>query len=106
MSPKLAQTEANGKLFNYMACGLPTVVFDNQINWEILGDDGIYVEHGNTSSLADTIISTIHNSERMVSLSRQVREKAIKIHSWDARSRQLVSAYRTLPASSQDAVSY
>ena len=105
VSPKLAQTEANGKLFNYMACGLPTVVFDNQINREILGDDGIYVEHGNTSSLADTIISTIHNRERMISLSGQLRERAIRIHSWSARSRQLVAVYRTLPASRKETTS-
>jgi glycosyltransferase involved in cell wall biosynthesis len=96
VSPKLAKTEANGKLFNYMACGLPAVVFDNQINREILGDDGIYVEHGNTISLAETIISTIHDSERLISLSERVRDRAIGIHSWSARSRQLVSVYRTL----------
>ena len=89
VSPKLSLTEANGKLFNYMACGLPTVVFDNQINREILGDDGIYVEHGNTSLLADAIIATMHNSERMNSLSEQVRDRAIKMHSWSARSRQM-----------------
>jgi len=99
VSPKLAQTEANGKLFNYIACGLPTVVFDNQVNREILGDDGIYVEQGNTRSLADTLISAIHNSDLMLQLSEQVRERAIRIHSWDTRSRQLVTVYRTLLAS-------
>ncbi len=98
VSPKLSQTEANGKLFNYMACGLPTVVFDNQINREILGDDGIYVEHGNKALLANTIISTIHNSDLMISLSERLTERVIRIHSWDSRSRQLVSAYRTLLA--------
>lgn len=102
VSPKLALTEANGKLFNYMACGLPTVVFDNQINREILGDDGIYVEHGNTSLLADSILATLRNSERMISLSGQVRERAIRMHSWSARSRLLVSVYRRLLASRQD----
>lgn len=106
VSPKLAQTEANGKLFNYMACGLPTVVFDNQINREILGEDGIYVEHGNTSLLADTIIATIRNSELMTSLSEQVRERAIRIHSWSARSRLLVSVYRKLLAPPQGDASH
>jgi glycosyltransferase involved in cell wall biosynthesis len=96
VSPKLAQTEANGKLFNYMACALPTVVFDNYINREILGDDGIYVEHGNTSSLAAAIIATIHNDELLRTLSKQVREKAVGIHSWKARSIQLEAAYRTV----------
>ena len=98
ISPKLALTEANGKLFNYMACGLPTVVFDNQVNREILGDDGIYVEHGNASLLADTIISTMNDSERMILLAEQVRERAIRIHSWSARSKQLVSVYQKMLA--------
>lgn len=105
VSPKLALTEANGKLFNYMACGLPTVVFDNQVNREILGDDGIYVEHGDTSSLADTIISTLRDGQRMGLLSKQVRERAIRMHSWSARSRLLESVYRTLTAPLQDTVS-
>ena len=94
VSPKLALTEANGKLFNYMACGLPTVVFDNQVNREILGDNGIYVEHGNAALLADAIVSTMNDGERMVLLAQQVRERAIRIHSWSARSKQLVSVYR------------
>ena len=96
VSPKLTLTEANGKLFNYMACGLPTVVFDNQINREILGGEGIYVEHGNAPQMADTIIATLYDDERMISLSKQVRERAITIHSWNARSRQLESVYRML----------
>lgn len=98
VSPKLALTEANGKLFNYIACGLPTVVFDNQVNREILGDDGIYVEHGNTSAFAETIVSTIQNSDRMILLAKQVRERAVEMHSWDTRSRQLVSVYQRLLA--------
>jgi len=99
VSPKLATTEANGKLFNYSACGLPTVVFDNQINREILGDDGIYVEHGNTSLFADAIIATMHSADLMKSRAERVRERAVTMHSWDARSHRLVSVYRTLLAS-------
>lgn len=106
VSPKLAQTEANGKLFNYMACGLPTVVFDNQINREILGEDGIYVEHGNTALLADSIVSTLHDSELTTTLPEQLRERAIRLHSWSARSTLLESVYRTLPASSQGSDPY
>lgn len=96
VSPKLALTEANGKLFNYMACGLPTVVFENQINREILGDDGIYVEHGNAALLAKTIDVTIHNNEELVLCAKRVRERAVREHSWDTRSRQLISVYQKL----------
>lgn len=99
VSPKLAQTEANGKLFNYMACGLPTVTFDSNINREILGDTGIYVEHGNTAALADAIVSTIHNSDLTTSLGARLRERAILEHSWNARSKQLISVYRKLLSS-------
>jgi glycosyltransferase involved in cell wall biosynthesis len=95
VSPKLALTEANGKLFNYMACGLPTIVFDNQINREILGEDGIYVEHGNAAQFAEAIIATLHDSGRMTELSALVRERAINMHSWGARAKRLVSVYRT-----------
>jgi glycosyltransferase involved in cell wall biosynthesis len=102
VSPKLALTEANGKLFNYMACGLPTVVFDSQINREILGEDGIYVEHGNAPSFADSIVSTLRDSELMTSLPERLRERAVRLHSWSARSRLLESVYRTLLSSSRD----
>ncbi len=105
VSPKLAQTEANGKLFNYMACGLPTVVFDSQINREILGDDGIYVEYGNTALLAETIVATIHNSEILSDLSQRLRERAVNMHSWDVRSEQLEDVYRSLLAPLQDTLS-
>lgn len=96
VSPKVAQTEANGKLFNYIACGLPTVVFESYINREILGEDGIYVEYGNTSALAETIISSVYDSVTMKSLSKRVRERAINVHSWSTRAQQLESVYREL----------
>jgi len=46
VSLKLSKTEANCKLFGYMAVGLPCVVFDTETNKEILGDTGIYAEYG------------------------------------------------------------
>lgn len=96
VSPKLAQTEANGKLFNYMACGLPTIAFDSHINREILADAGIYVEHGNIAAFADKIVASLADSEGMVLLSKKVRDRAINIHSWNSRSRQLESVYGAL----------
>ena len=46
ISPKLAETESNGKLCNYMACGLATVAFDTPVNREILGEWGVYARLG------------------------------------------------------------
>ncbi len=102
VSPKLAQTEANGKLFNYMACGLPTVAFDSHINREILGDAGIYVEHGNTAAFAEAIVASLCDCGGMASLSEKVRDRAIVMHSWDSRSRQLELVYRSMLSPGHD----
>jgi glycosyltransferase involved in cell wall biosynthesis len=96
VSPKLARTEANGKLFNYMACALPTVVFDSEVNREILGDDGIYAEYGNVSSLAECIVATLNDMGLMSELGQRVRNNAVEAHSWDARANQLAGIYQNL----------
>lgn len=96
VSPKLARTEANGKLFNYMACGLPTVVFESEVNREILGDDGIYAEYGNASSLADCIVATLNDRVLMYELGQRARKTAAEVHSWDARARLLARIYQNL----------
>lgn len=96
VSPKLARTEANGKLFNYMACGLPTVTFESAVNREILAECGIYAEYGNAKDLAAQIISVLQDRERLAELGRQSRERAVKIHSWEVRAGQLMGLYRNL----------
>ena len=58
VSPKVSLTEANGKLFNYIACGLPTVVFDTPVNREILGDAGYYAKYGDVNELSGAIGQT------------------------------------------------
>ncbi|MEI6704145.1 MAG: glycosyltransferase family 4 protein [Deltaproteobacteria bacterium] len=93
VSPKLARTEANGKLFNYMACGLPTVVFESEVNREILGDDAIYAEYGNESSLVDCIVAALNDRGLMSELGQKARKRAEGGHSWDNRAGQLVRIY-------------
>lgn len=94
VSPKLARTEANGKLFNYMACGLPTVAFDSPINCEILGEDGIYAEYGSKSSLAGCIVGTLQNDDLAEELGKKSRRRAVLLHSWSARIVQLIGIYQ------------
>ncbi len=96
VSPKLARTEANGKLFNYMACGLPTVAFDSAVNREILGDCGFYAEYGSADSFAAAIADVLNNSGLMSEMGAHSRERAVKIHSWDVRAVQLDAVYRKL----------
>lgn len=99
VSPKLARTEANGKLFNYMACSLPTVAFENVTNREILGECGIYAEYGSADSLAGRIIAVLNDCDLMATLGRQSRERAVSVHSWEIRAVQLAEVYRNLLAS-------
>lgn len=96
VTPKLSPTEANGKIFNYMACGLPVVAFDTPVNREVLGDTGFYASYGDARDLAAKITALARDSESTSSCSVQVREKALREHSWKARGKLLSEVYHAL----------
>ncbi|MBT0653779.1 glycosyltransferase family 4 protein [Geomobilimonas luticola] len=96
VSPKVSLAEANGKLFNYLACGLPTVVFDTPINREILGDAGVYARYGDVSDLAAQLEKLSGDSARRAALAAASRRKAVEEHSWQARGEELIAVYRKL----------
>ncbi len=93
VSPKIAETESNGKLYNYMACGLPTVAFNTPVNREILGDLGLYATLGDASSLASTILEAMSNEALLAGLGRKLRERAVKYFSWENTAKQLMRCY-------------
>jgi len=93
VSPKISKTEANGKLFNYMAAGLPSVVFDTPINREILGDSGIYAEYGNRESLADRLTEILQNSEKREKLGLQLKKEAKSQCSWENSAKLIEKCY-------------
>jgi glycosyltransferase involved in cell wall biosynthesis len=95
VSPKRSATEANGKIYNYMACGLPTVAFDTVVNHGILGDLGAYVkEIGDVEGLAQVMVRLLLDKEEIKRISSRVREKAVEDYSWDAVARRMAEAYR------------
>jgi glycosyltransferase involved in cell wall biosynthesis len=98
VTPKLSPTEANGKIYNYMACGLPVVSFETPVNREALGDTGIYAAYGDAHDLADKIAGLIADNEHRVQLSGQVRDKALCEHSWDSRVKVLLDIYQYMLA--------
>ena len=98
VSPKLSLTEANGKLYNYMACGVPTVVYDTPVNREILGDVGVYARFGDAADLADQIEALMADGERRAQLARSVRERAVNCHSWWSRGAELAGIYNDMLA--------
>jgi glycosyltransferase involved in cell wall biosynthesis len=93
LSPKISATEANGKLFNYLACGLPTLVFDTPVNREILGDAGVYALFGDAADFADRLESLLRDDTLRAELAARSREKAVQEHSWETRARQLAEIY-------------
>jgi glycosyltransferase involved in cell wall biosynthesis len=95
VAPKRSQTEANGKIYNYMACGLPTVAFDTIVNRDILGDLGVYVHDLNDAQgLARKIVGLLTNDQWRKTLAEQVRRKAVGKYSWDHVAGRLVGAYQ------------
>jgi len=95
VAPKISATEGSGKLLNYMAMGLPTVVFDTPVSREYLGDLGVYAERGNPVALAEAIISLLKDRERALELGRSLRERAVNCYSWEQAGRKIVGIYQS-----------
>jgi glycosyltransferase involved in cell wall biosynthesis len=96
VSPKLSSTEANLKLFSYMAMGLPTVVFDSAINREILGDVGVYAEMANSKALADALIRVLKDKEWAKKVGLLSRQKAADEYSWSLVGKRLGDIYNSI----------
>ena len=102
VSPKISLSEANGKLFNYLACGLPCLVFDTPINREILGDCGVYARYGDVADFADQLEKLLTDGKLRKRLAAAGRRKAVDEYSWQGRAGVLVSLYRRLLAGKRD----
>lgn len=96
VSPKISKTESNGKLYNYMAVGLPIVVFDTPVNREILGELGIYAELGDPVSLAERLERVLSNDNLAKDLREKLRQKAVDVYSWQATGKKLMDVYQKL----------
>jgi glycosyltransferase involved in cell wall biosynthesis len=96
VSPKVSSTEANLKLFTYMAMGLPTVVFDSPVNREILGEVGVYVEMTNSMALADALIRVLTDKAWAKQIGLLSRQKATDEYSWSVVGKRLGDIYNSI----------
>jgi glycosyltransferase involved in cell wall biosynthesis len=95
VSPKHASTEANGKLLNYMAMGLPAVAYDGPVSRELLGDAGVYAPMRDVPALAAAIAGLLRDPHEEKLRGQTLRERAVAHFGWPALGRRLVDVYRT-----------
>jgi len=94
ITPKISTTEANLKVFSYMAAGIPTICFDNSVNREILSEIGVYAKLGEKESLAEVIVNLVNKPEKIEELGKKSREIAIREYSWKSVAKKLVEVYK------------
>ena len=95
VAPKVSLIESNGKLLDYMACGVPTVVFDMPANRELLGAAGVYAIYGDSTDLAAKLTMLMGNKNERARLGRLGREMAEQLHNLDAHGKALSEIHRT-----------
>lgn len=93
VAPKLWTTEANGKLLNYMAVGLPTVAFDLPVNRDVLGPAGVFVPVGDAAALAQQLLAVLDDESGARDRGRVLRDRAERQFSWGLTVRQILDVY-------------
>ncbi|MCL5072550.1 MAG: glycosyltransferase family 4 protein [Actinobacteria bacterium] len=94
VSLKLSKTEANGKLFGYMAVGLPCLVFDTKTNREILGDTGIYAEYNSKESFVEKLIFLLKNEKTAKEYGKMARLRVLEKYTWDNTFSNFIDIYK------------
>ncbi len=93
VSPKQSLTEANGKLLNYMACGLPTVATDTPVNRDLLGEFGVFVPVGDHEALASRLVDLLKHGDRRRAIGEALRRRAEQEFAWPVLARRLLASY-------------
>lgn len=98
VSPKLSATEANGKLLNSMAAGVPGVVYDSPVARELLGEEGRYVPPRAVRGLARALAELLGDDPEAQRPGKALRARAEQLFAWPVLARRLLSGYQDLPA--------
>ena len=91
---KRSLTEANGKLLNYMACGLPVVATETPVNRELLGDDGAYTPVDDAAATAVRILELLADRDRGRAVGAALRRRAEQLFAWPVLSARLADIYQ------------
>ena len=99
VSLKLSKTEANGKLFGYMAVGLPCVVFDTPTNREILGSVGVYANYNDKKSFVEKMLYLLNNEKEAKKIGASSIKRVINNFTWDKAFSKFIPIYKELTTS-------
>lgn len=95
-SAKQYVTEANGKLLNYMAVGVPTVATDTPVNRLLLGESAVYGRVDDEISLADALVKLATDEILANQIGQAARCRVVDHLSWQEGGRRLDQLYRSL----------
>lgn len=101
VAPKLSLTEGAGKIYNYIAMGLPVVAFDTPVAREILDGDGFFARPGDAADLADQLLRLLRNPAIARGRTERLRRRAEADYSWRHRGGELDAIYHALIARRQ-----
>jgi glycosyltransferase involved in cell wall biosynthesis len=93
VAPKLSASEANGKVLNYMATGLPTIAFDTPINREYMREHGFYARRGDAASLAEQLLRALNDPPARERAAAALRARAESQFTWDDAVRRMQAVY-------------
>jgi glycosyltransferase involved in cell wall biosynthesis len=94
ISPKISETEGNGKLLLYMLAGLPAVVFDTWANRETLGPYGIYCQFGSVDDMVEKLNKHIDTGQNIkFEMKTKLTERVKTKFNWDDIVRKIIYSY-------------
>jgi glycosyltransferase involved in cell wall biosynthesis len=96
ISPKISETEGNGKLLNYAACGLPTIAYDTPVAREILGETGVFADLHSETSLAEAVRFLVEQDDARNRIGRATRLRAVERFDWVTAARGMMDLYGSL----------
>ena len=104
VAPKIARSESNGKILNYLAMGVPVVCFDKPVNRELAGDCAQYAaldpgsEQKSAESLALNLEKLLGDPGRRKELSTRSRKRALENFGWEIVAGRILKCYQELSA--------
>ena len=96
VTPKDSQTEANSKIYNFMAAGLPVVAYDTATNRSLLGELGSYSARGDENGLAAAVGELARDEEKRKRIGTACRKRAREDFSWKNVGEKILTIYEDL----------